>query len=579
MDRNLILAIVLSIAVIVAFQYIFQSSSPPPPKKPAAVPEKTQKEPAVSPAQTEREAKERPRVQPAPEATRPPEAPRRVQEPGEAPAKETTITVDTPKYKAALSLKGARIVSFKLKDYTQTLQGTELVNLFDPGGPDSSGPSIMLTRRDETLDDSALAYQSDTNETLVTLKEQGAKKSITFRTTTSGGLTLSKTFTFYSDRYSIDLSVGLVNESDEDRDYLVTFPWKKVYRGEKDERFAWNSAEILLNGELKDYYFKDIKGDEEPSGRVGWVGLGDIYFFKALVFGERPAAKVTLFKPTNDGIAEIWARYGAVDTAAGKPAKIDLILYLGPKEHEALTAAGHGLSRALFYSNYWILEIMSQYLMIFLRFCNSGFPVAGLKVPGTHNWGIDIIILTVLIKILFIPLTHKSTQSMKRMQDLQPQIAKIREQYKDDKAALNKATMELFREHKVNPLGSCWPMFLQLPVFIALYQILAYAIELRHAGFVCIPSIYLCLNDLSAPDPYYVTPILMGGTMVLQQWMTPSGGDPTQRKMMLLMPVFFTYLFLTFPSGLVLYWLVNNVLSIGQQLITNTMAAKQKVLS
>jgi YidC/Oxa1 family membrane protein insertase len=163
-------------------------------------------------------------------------------------------------------------------------------------------------------------------------------------------------------------------------------------------------------------------------------------------------------------------------------------------------------------------------------------------------------------------------KSMKRMQDIQPQIQKLREKYKDDKAAINKATMELFREQKVNPLGGCWPMFLQLPVFIALYQALSYAIELRHAPFVCIPSIFLCINDLSAPDPYYVTPILMGGTMVLQQWMTPSGGDPTQKKMMLLMPVVFTYLFLSFPSGLVLYWLVSNVLSIAQQVITNKMA-------
>ena len=160
---------------------------------------------------------------------------------------------------------------------------------------------------------------------------------------------------------------------------------------------------------------------------------------------------------------------------------------------------------------------------------------------------------------------------MKRMQELQPQIAKLKEKYKDDKAALNKATMELFRENKANPLGGCWPMFLQLPVFIALYQALSYAIELRHAPFVCIPSIYLCINDLSAPDPYYVTPIIMGGTMVLQQWMTPSAGDPMQKEMMLLMPVIFTYMFLSFPSGLVLYWLVSNLLSVGQQVLTNRM--------
>ncbi len=303
-----------------------------------------------------------------------------------------------------------------------------------------------------------------------------------------------------------------------------------------------------------------------------WAGLGDVYFLKALVFGKTTATKVTLFKPSKEEFAEIWVRYGAVDLPKGKPVETNLMMYLGPKERQSLLAAGHDLSKALFYSNYRVLEVMSEYLLVFLRMCYSGFTVFGIKFPGTGNFGINIILLTVMIKILFIPLSHKSMKSMKRMQDLQPQIAKIKEKLKDDKTALNKATMELFREQKVSPLGGCWPMFLQFPVFIALYQALSYAIELRQAPFICIPSIYLCINDLSAPDPHYVTPILMGVTMVLQQWMTPSAGDPTQKKMMMLMPVVFTWLFLNFPSGLVLYWLVNNVLSIAQQMITNRMA-------
>ncbi|MCA1959293.1 MAG: membrane protein insertase YidC [Desulfomonile sp.] len=562
MDRNLILAIVISILIIIGFQLYFQTVSPPPPKKVPAATEKPVdkvKERAAPPA-AEREA-----PRPAPTAVAPAEA--------VVPGKERAITVDAPKYQAILSSFGGRLVSFKLKDYMQTLNGKDPVNLIPADGPDSSGPSIMFTRRDETLNDATVAYHCDIEQPSVTLAQAGEKKAIVFRATTSGGLKISKTFTFHADKYLVDFSVELVNEAAESRNYLVTFPWKKVYHGEeKDGRFQWNSAEILLNGELKDYYLKDIKGDEEPSGQVWWAGLGDIYFFKALVFGDQPGKKVTLFKPTKEGIAEFWVRYGDVDLAPGKPTNLNLALYLGPKESTALAAAGHNLSKALIYSYNWVLEMMSVYLMKFLKLCNNGFEVFGIKVPGTHNWGWDIIILTVVIKILFIPLTHKSTQSMKRMQDLQPQIAKLKEKYKDDKAALNKATMELFREHKVNPLGSCWPMFLQLPVFIALYQSLSYAIELRHAGFVCIPSIYLCIADLSAPDPYYVTPILMGGTMVLQQWMTPSAGDPMQRKMMLLMPVIFTWMFLSFPSGLVLYWLISNVLSIAQQAITNMMA-------
>jgi YidC/Oxa1 family membrane protein insertase len=572
MDRNLIVAIVLSVVIIVGFQFIFQTYAPPPPKKLPQTSEATKGTGTVVP-----EEKTHPESLKAEEkATGTPAQPvvaQTVGPPSVAQAKPVRITVNTLKYEAVLSSEGGRIVSFKLKDYKASLNGSELVNLYDPQGPDTAGPSIMFTRQEETFSDDKFAYASDVQGDSVRLDQTGMEKSVTFRTSTAAGLSVSKTYTFHADSYAVDFSFTLTNNTDSDKNYLVTLPWRKVYRGEGTDRFSWNSAEILLDGSLKDYYFKDIKGDEEPSGSVEWAGLGDVYFFKALVFGKKkPAGKVTLFKTTKEEFAEIWVRYGGVDLPRGKPVETDLMLYLGPKEHNALVAAGHDLSGALFYSKYRLLDIMSEYLLRFLRLCYSGFEVFGLRFGGTGNYGIDIILLTVLIKILFVPLSHKSMKSMKRMQDLQPQIAKLKEKFKDDKAAVNKATMELFREQKVNPLGGCWPMFLQMPVFIALYQALSYAIELRQAPFVCFPSIYLCINDLSAPDPYYVTPILMGATMVLQQWMTPSAGDPTQKKMMLLMPVVFTWLFLSFPSGLVLYWLVNNVLSIGQQVVTNRMA-------
>jgi len=571
MDRNLILAIVLSVLIIIGFQYFFQAFSPPPAKKPPVTTEAPAPA-APSPAPAPATPLEQPRVAPS-EARAAPSVVKPPPEGTAAPvARGILVKIDTPKYEATISSKGARIISFKLKDYRISLEGPELVNLFAPDELDASGPSIMFTRRDETFNDASLSYEYSSPATSVSLTEKGAKKTITFKTTTAAGIGITKTFVFNSDNYDVGFSFTLSNNSNENRNYLITLPWRKAFQEDAANRFSWNSVEILLNGELKDYYFKDIKGDEEPSGKVEWAGLGDVYFFKALVFGKHPAGKVTLFKPTKENVAEIWVRYGAVDIPQGQAVTTDLNMYLGPKEREALNAAGHDLDKALFYSNYKLLDIISEYLMKFLRFCNSGFEIAGIRIPGTHNYGLDIILLTILTKILFIPLTHKSMKSMKRMQDLQPQLAKLKEKYKDDKAAINKATMDLFREQKVNPLGGCWPMFLQMPVFIALYQALSYAIEMRLAPFVCIPSIFLCINDLSAPDPFYVTPVLMGGTMVLQQWMTPSGGDPTQKKMMLIMPVVFTYLFLSFPSGLVLYWLVSNVLSIGQQVITNKMA-------
>ena len=169
-----------------------------------------------------------------------------------------------------------------------------------------------------------------------------------------------------------------------------------------------------------------------------------------------------------------------------------------------------------------------------------------------------------VIKILFYPLTYKSYKSMKEMQKLQPKMAELKEKYKNDRDAMNKAVMELYQTHKVNPLGGCLPMLVQMPIFIALYRALMSSIELRHAPFM------LWIHDLSARDPYYVTPIVMGATMFVQQRMTPSAGmDPAQAKMMMMLPVIFTVMFINMPAGLVLYWLVNNILTIAQQAYIN----------
>ncbi|MEW6349101.1 MAG: membrane protein insertase YidC [Thermodesulfobacteriota bacterium] len=576
-DRNLLYALIISVVIVVAFQMYYQYAYPPPQKK-RPVPTGVEEPPKPVPPQVKKEQPEPP-PKPAPSSAAQPEQVK----PEQPKVAEVRLKIDTPLYEAVVSSWGGKIVSFRLKKYrvngNMGPDSDNLVNLDEPNGAHTGGPTILFTGRSADgrsaeFGDDGLGFAVDTPKGgVLKLDDPGQKKSISLRAKTPSGIAIVKTFHFSADLYSVGVAYELTNDSASDENYWITFPWRKTYKGENPKaQFNWNSAEMLINGELKDYYFKDIKGDEEPSGKVEWVALGDTYFMKSLAFADRPAQRVTLFKPEGEGYARVWIRYGSVDLPSKKPVTINLAAYLGPKEDDALHAAGHNLDKARVYSYNHVLDLMATYLMKFLKLCNEGTTVAGIKIPGTHNYGIDIIFLTILIKILFIPLSHKSMKSMKRMQDLQPQMAKIKEKFKDDKTAMNKATMDLFREHKVSPLGGCWPMFLQIPVFIALYQALSWAIELRHAPFMCVPSIYLCLNDLSAPDPYYVTPILMGGTMALQQWMTPSAGDPTQRKMMMLMPVFFTYIFLSFPSGLVLYWLVSNVLSIAQQYVTNRMA-------
>jgi YidC/Oxa1 family membrane protein insertase len=184
-----------------------------------------------------------------------------------------------------------------------------------------------------------------------------------------------------------------------------------------------------------------------------------------------------------------------------------------------------------------------------------------------HNYGVAIVLMTIIIKILFWPLSQKSYRSMQQMKQLQPLMQRLREKYKDDKETMNREVMQLYKTYKVNPAGGCLPILVQLPVFFGLYQALLNAIELRHAPFIThLPFTDLpWLADLASPDPFFITPLAMGATMLLQQKMTPSPGDPTQAKILMLMPIVFTGLFLTFPSGLVVYWLINNVISIGQQ--------------
>jgi YidC/Oxa1 family membrane protein insertase len=237
-------------------------------------------------------------------------------------------------------------------------------------------------------------------------------------------------------------------------------------------------------------------------------------------------------------------------------------LYFGPKKSDIL--AGLNVKAEKIVDFGWF-DVIAKPLIMGLNLSN--------KV--THNYGIDIILLTILIKIIFYPLSVKSYKSMKEMQKLQPQIAKLKEKYKDDKQKLNQEMMEIYKRKGVNPMGGCLPMIIQIPVFFALYKALSGAIELRHAPFM------FWINDLSAPEdlfsftvmgftiPIRILPLIMGITQMIQQKMTPTSVDPMQEKMMLFMPIFFTFLFWGFPSGLVLYWLVNNVISIGQQYYIN----------
>jgi YidC/Oxa1 family membrane protein insertase len=307
--------------------------------------------------------------------------------------------------------------------------------------------------------------------------------------------------------------------------------------------------ESPARAELKDPRLEPVR--VEP-GVHRWVALENDYFIAAFVPG--PGALV--LRGRDRDLAQVGVVFPEVPMGPGRTWEGRAELYVGPKEWDRLAALNIGLEQAQA-RNYgeflWTLPM--EWFCVPLLWLMNFFAT---RLPG-QNYGVAIILLTVLVKIAFYPLSHKSMTSMKQMQALQPQLNALRSKYKSDPQRFQREQMELFRKHKVNPMGGCLPMVVQIPIFYALYLTLQYSVELQGAPFL------LWITDLSKKDPYYVLPILMGISMLVQQKMTPTVGDPRQAKVMLIMPVIFTFMFLEFPTGLVLYWLVNNVLSVAQQ--------------
>ena len=290
------------------------------------------------------------------------------------------------------------------------------------------------------------------------------------------------------------------------------------------EQGVFNWAGVMSN------YFMNVTAPADPNnltlkGRV----QGDVWRLAL----ERP----DLLTPSNGGEVPVAVNW-----------------WFGPKDRTMLATAPDHLSQAV---NFGMFSIIARPLLTILAFFHS----------FVGNWGIAILMLTFCIRVVFWPLSQKSFKSMEQMKKLQPMMKKLREKHKDDKEALNKEMMQLYKTYKVNPAGGCLPIVVQIPVFIGLYQALLNSIELRHASFIeYLPFTHITwLADLSAADPFYITPLLMGASMFLQQRLTPAAGDPTQQKVMMFMPVIFTVMFINFPAGLVIYWLCNNILSIGQQ--------------
>ncbi|QTA92742.1 membrane protein insertase YidC [Desulfonema magnum] len=543
---RLLIAIALSFLVFLLWE-VFA------PKQPVQKPEKEKTQ------QSEQLAKQEPYIkeaEPVTDMIGPPEA-QDAFTPYTEPVREArVITVTSPFYSVKISEKGAVFKSFVLKDYKEKVDKD---SPFKEMIPESLQPGNILTKfAGNSLPGLETAvFSADSEAESVSVETRN--KIISFSWESPQGIVFEKSFHFSPSTYIIGLAVTIKNGSEQTiHDNLTVSLLNPVPQNKQMYGFEGPSA--LIRNSLEQIKIDDIEEKNKYDGELKWIALENRYFMSAVIPVKPAESSMHLF--VKDKILESRYMNPVSDIRPGTQQRFEFDLFLGPKSLKILNEINNGLEKAI---NFGWFDFIAKPCLWLMNFLHSFIP----------NYGLAIIILTILLKLILWPLGNISYKSMNEMKKLQPLMADIREKYKGDKKRMNQELMGLYQTYKINPMSGCLPMVAQIPVFFALYRMLYEAIELRHAPFMG------WINDLSAPDrlfnfsfsipfmdPPYGIPVLtiiMGATMLLQQKMSPPPGDPAQAKMMMFMPIVFTFIFINFSSGLVLYWLVNNILSISQQ--------------
>ena len=366
----------------------------------------------------------------------------------------------------------------------------------------------------------------------------------------SEGLSVTKTFTFTKDSYEIDVSYTVENGTASNATVQPYAQLKQVMAFEDDSNMFMPTYRGAAYSTEDDRYqkltFDDIEDENlRVTTKAGWVGMLEHYFVSAWV-PPQDATNSLYSRNQNNRYAVVGVLAPSATIAAGDTQTLSSTLYLGPKDQDSLAQIARGLDLTVDYGFLWWI---SKYLFALLQFLHS----------LVNNWGVAIILITIVVKGAMYWLTKKQYESMARMRNLAPKMQQLKDRFGDDRQKMSQAMMELYRKEKVNPMGGCLPLLLQMPIFLALYWVLMESVELRHADFV------LWITDLSVKDPYFVLPILTGASMYLLQKLQPTTiTDPMQQKIMQWMPVAMSVFFLWFPAGLVLYWLVSNVITLVQ---------------
>jgi len=386
----------------------------------------------------------------------------------------------------------------------------------------------------------------------LTLAEGAEKLVMHLDALDTDGVKVTKRFTFHRDSYLIDVAYEITNTRAEPQSLFAYF---QVVRDRSlpvgDSWLVPTYTGIAVYTDAQKYQkvaFDDIEKNKAKfvnQADNGWIGMVQHYFVTAWL--PPPKLNREFFtKALGNGLFAAGVILPVPAIAPGATVELSVPLYSGPQEQDLIGQLAPGLDLTVDYG-------------LFTIFASPLFWILKWLYALVHNWGVAIILLTVLIKLAFFPLSAASYRSMAKMRLVAPKLERIKELYPDDKQKLQQSMMELYKTEKINPLGGCLPIVVQIPVFIALYWVLLGSVELRHAPF------FLWIIDLSVPDPYYILPLIMAATMVVQMRLSPVPPDPVQAKIMKAMPLIFGVFFFFFPAGLVIYWIVNNVLSIGQQ--------------
>ncbi len=533
---RLLIAIVLSVLVFTVWGFFFQDNNPPPQQQTAKTQPDTTLPADKIAAGAHQETAIREQHLPAFQ-------------------KSKDLVVSTPFYSVTISDKGAFFKNFVLKQYRESVESDspnkELITLPNVG-------SLHLSFSENSIPELKDAvFLSTVSSDGIDVRDRS--QEVSFLWTSLAGVAIEKQYTFYPDSYVIDLSVIIKNSSGKLLQDKLELSLTSSFKEAKNS-YGFEGPSAFINNTLEQIAVKDIQKKSVYSGKINWTCLEERYFLSSIVPVVPTDGSIRL-SLTNGRLDDVFVE-PEIKLDSGVQRKFQYKIYMGPKSYSILSNLGIGLDKAI---HFGFFDILAKPLLWLLNFLHDYIP----------NYGLAIIVLTLIIKGILWPLGSKSYKSMSEMKKIQPLMAQIREKYKDDKKKMNEETMALYKTYKVNPLGGCLPMVVQIPVFFALYRMLYEAIELRHAPFIG------WITDLAAPDrllhfsftvpfmePPYGIPVLtiiMGATMFIQQKMSPPMGDPMQAKMMMMMPVVFTFIFINFSSGLVLYWLINNIVSISQQ--------------